>query len=490
MSNVINEHAPRVRWYGSFYFRIGFGFVVFVVAVLAAQSAMFTYIMARRGPFTGQSPNTVAAIVAAGVGAALADNPGVDLQAFVDREYQRLQPVYLVMADGRIVANRDEPLADDLRMAARGLLDGSAARGREPRIEGPPVVMTPIQVGGALRGMVVLPPRAQGSPVVRDVGRLLSLPGTLLLIAATIVATAVIFAPARRRLQALEAATERLGRGALSARAPETGGDEIAHVARSFNRMAGGLAARDEALRVLDRLRRQMLADVSHELKTPLTAMRGYLETLRMPHVDLDAPTRERYFQTLERETHRLDRIVQDLVDLARLEHGFGILDVRVFALERLFAHVVERHEQDARARRITMRVRIAPEADQIVGDPDRLEQVVENLVANALRHTPAGGAIEMCGRVDGGSVVLTVADSGTGIDAAHLAHVFERFYKAAEARTSDGTGSGLGLSIAKAIVERHHGTIAVTSAPGGTTFTIVLPQQVVPDVQSAPANV
>jgi signal transduction histidine kinase len=488
MSDVSNETAARVHWYGSFYFRIGFGFVVFVVAVLAAQSAMFNYIMARRAPFSGRSPNTVAAIVAADVGAALAQDPDVDLQAFVEREYQRLQPVYLVMADGRIAANRDQPLAGDLRTAARGLLGGSVARGDEPRFEGPPVVMTPIQVGGALRGMVVLPPRAQGSPLVRDVGRLLSLPGTLLLIAATIVVTAVIFAPARRRLQALEAATERLGRGDLSARAPETGGDEIAHVARSFNRMAAELAARDKALRRIDGLRRQMLADVSHELKTPLTAMRGYLETLRMPHVDLDAATRERYFQTLERETRRLDRIVQDLVDLARLEHGVGTLEVRVFALERVFTHVAQRHEQEARARRITIRVSIAPEADQIVGDPDRLEQVVENLVGNALLHTPAGGAIDMCGRLDGAAAVLTVADSGTGIDPAHLPHVFERFYKAEEART--GNGSGLGLSIAKAIVERHHGTIAVASAPAGTTFTVVLPQDVVADAQSPPANV
>ena len=469
----------RARWYRSFYFRIGFSFVVFVVAVLAAQSAIFSYIISRSRPFPLRSPNTVAAIVAADVGAALTQDAAIDLQEFVNREYAQMQPLYLVMKDGSVVANRREPLAEPLRRSAAGLLGGdSFALRRQPRFEGPAVVMAPIQVGGVLRGMVVLPPRLPGGPIAREFGRLLSIPGTALLVVATIIATAFIFEPARRRLKALEAAAERLGGGDLSARAPEAGGDEIARVAHAFNRMAGELAARDETLRTVDRQRRQMLADVSHELKTPLTAMRGYLETLQMPQVELDAPTRERYFQTLERETRRLDRIVQDLVDLARLENGVGPLDVRVFALERLFDHVAQRHDREARAREIGLRVSVAPEVDQVVGDPDRLEQVVENLVANALRHTPPGGHIEMCGRADDDAIVLTVADSGAGIAPEHLPHVFERFYKVDAARTRDQNGSGLGLSIAKAIVERHRGSIQVTSVPGRTAFTIVLPRQ------------
>ena len=140
------------------------------------------------------------------------------------------------------------------------------------------------------------------------------------LVLGTVLTTLMIFGPARRRLREVETAARRLGTGDLTARAPERGGDEMARVASAFNRMAGELAARDEALRTSDRLRRQMLADVSHELKTPLTAMRGYVETLSMAHradVTLDAATRERYFDILERETGRLDRIVKDLLDLA-----------------------------------------------------------------------------------------------------------------------------------------------------------------------------
>ena len=308
-------------------------------------------------------------------------------------------------------------------------------------------------------------------------GRLLSLPGTIVLVIATLVAVVVIFAPARRRLSALEDAAERLGAGDLTARAPDGGGDEIARVSRAFNRMAEDLAARDEALRTSDRLRRQMLADVSHELKTPLTAMRGYVETLRMSEVALDDDRRARYLETIASETLRLDRIVKDLLDLARYENNVAPLEVRVFDVGRLFHNVARRHEHETQRRHITVSVEIEPAADQIVADPDRIEQVVENLVTNAVRHTPESGRIELRAAIADASAVLSVADSGDGIAPEHLPYVFDRFYKVDPARAAGGAGSGLGLSIARAIVVRHGGTIAVASAPGSTIFTISLPQ-------------
>jgi signal transduction histidine kinase len=319
--------------------------VIFVVALIVAQSAIFSYNIARR-PFNLRPPNTVAAMSRPISGRRWRRIP-ISIWQYLNREY-RPDPA----------ADRgDEGWPRRLQPAGAAARRHPARRGRcarrddlypgaEPRIDAT-VVMAPIQVAGELRGMAVLPPLRQGSPVVRDVGRILSVPGTVLLIVATTIVAAFIFAPARRRLQALEAATVRLARRDLSARAPEGGGDEIAHVAGAFNRMALDLAARDEALRTVDRLRRQMLADVSHELKTPLTAMRGYLETLRMTDVALDAATRERYFETIERETLRLDRIVQDLLDLARLENGVGAMHVRMFAIGKLFEHVV--HHQSTK---------------------------------------------------------------------------------------------------------------------------------------------
>jgi len=219
-----------------------------------------------------------------------------------------------------------------------------------------------------------------------------------------------------------------------------------------------------------------MFADVSHELKTPLTAMRGYLETLQMPDVEIDAPARARYLDTITRETLRLDRIVKDLLDLARYENGVGSLEPRTFAVDRLFEHVIRRHEHEAQTRNVTLVAGVAEAADQIVGDPDRLEQVIENLVANALHHTPDGGRVELTAAAEAAAVRLAVVDSGEGIAPEHVPHVFDRFYKVDASRTNGAGGSGLGLSIAKAIVERHGGTIDVASRPGRTEFRIVLP--------------
>ena len=399
------------------------------------------------------------------------------------------------MRDGSVSGNSTEALSDEIRRSAESALRGTDARqgGTLPRLVGP-VVTAPVQVDSELRGLVVMPPPPPGG-ALRDVGRLLSLPGTIVLVVATLAAVVVIFGPARRRLSALEDAAERLGAGDLAARAPEDGGgDEIARVSRAFNRMAVELAARDEALRTSDRLRRQMLADVSHELKTPLTAMRGYVETLRMPEVALDDDRRAKYLETIESETLRLDRIVKDLLDLARYENAVVPIQARVFDVGRVFHHVVRRHEHETRTRQMTVSVEIEPAADQIVADPDRVEQVIENLVTNAVRHTPDRGRIELRAAVLDGSAVLSVADSGDGIAPEHLPYVFDRFYKVDPARAASpeqgrgagGAGSGLGLSIVKAIVSRHGGTVTVASVPGNTTFTVTLPQPPHPDIVKA----
>jgi signal transduction histidine kinase len=277
-----------------------------------------------------------------------------------------------------------------------------------------------------------------------------SVPVTLLLIVAAL-AAAIALSLVRSRVRALEAA---------------------------FVGVRLDLAARDEARSEADQARRQMLADVSHELKTPLTALRGYLETLHLSDLDLDPAVRARYFHTIERETVRLDRLADDLLDLARLEAHVGAINARLFAVERVFQHVMLRHEHETRQREIEVEVSVAEEADQIVADPERIEQMVENLFANALRSTPAGGHVELRANSDGNAVVLSVVHSGHGIPADRVPFVFDRFHPAEPSRRRDAPDSGLGLSIAKAIAERHHGSIGVTSVPGRTAFTIVLPHQ------------
>ena len=284
----------------------------------------------------------------------------------------------------------------------------------------------------------------------------------------------VVFGPARRRLKAVQEATERLGAGDLDARAPDYGGDEVAALARSFNKMALELASRARALEASDAARRQLLADVSHELMTPLTAMRGYVETLGMTELKLDTPTRERYMRIVTEETHRLERIIGDLLDLARLEGGGTSMRRERVDVNAIFTRVAARHERELRERGIRLVQRVEPGAEHVIGDSDRLEQALQNLAANALRHTPEGGEILLSSSLAPDGSLLTIRDTGPGIPEEHLPLIFERFYKVDAARKAAG-GSGLGLSIVKAIVERHGGRISARN-DNGAIFEIVLP--------------
>jgi signal transduction histidine kinase len=329
-------------------------------------------------------------------------------------------------------------------------------------------------VHGDFVGLVtVLPGRPALMATLRPLAPTLTLSGLAVLGLGAAAAALVIFGPVRRRLQQLEDAATRLGAGETRARAPEHGGDEVAALARSFNRMAADLQARAEALTASDKARRQLLADVSHELMTPLTAMRGYLETLAMAELTLDPPTRERYLRIVDEETRRLEHIIGDLLDLARLE-GSGAALRRTFVDTRaLFERVALRHERELMERGVRLVVRVDPAATQVVGDPDRLQQALQNLAANALRHTPAGGEITLAAEPAGGATRIVVRDTGPGIAPEHLPLIFDRFYKADVSRA--GGGTGLGLSIVKAIVERHGGTIAVRN-DRGAVFEILIP--------------
>jgi signal transduction histidine kinase len=468
----------RLAWYRSFYWRIGVTFVGFVVIILITQGLILSQIISTEDVQNQYRAPVLAAEVAADVAPVLARDRGADLGVHLKSRFPPEQAgrfVFVAVPGGTIFSSTAQPVPESIRLTVmsafgeRPLQFTDAVR---------PITTAPVLVGQQLVGLVlVLVLESQPTGLRHELGRLLSLPSTLVLIVAAVVVALVVFNPARRRLAALEEAAQRLGQGDLTARASQAGGDEIARVAAAFNRMAGELENRDAALRTSDGLRRQMMADVSHELKTPLTAMRGYIETLRMPEVALDADRRDRYFETIDRETRRLERIVKDLLDLARYEHGAVVLQRRLFDIERLFQNVAERHEREAHAKSVSIRIHVDPLADQLVADPDRIEQAIENLVGNALRYTPEGGTITLRATQAEGAATLSVSDTGRGIAAEHLWHVFDRFYKADAARAAESSGSGLGLSITKAIIERHGGTIRVTSQPGATTFTIVLPQ-------------
>ena len=464
-------------WHRSLYWRIAVGLTVFLAVMLVAQGLLFIWMTDRiAGSMPARSPRRLAVLVASDVGAALEREPRLDLERYVRDQFGHVfRPIFVVLEDGRIVSNHDDDIPATVQTRLRALASRLASRdpgeapGRRRRSE-----LAPVVVGGAVvGGVAVSPGRPPFSLLVRELGPTMGVIGAAVLIIGGTVIALVVFGPARRRLRQLEDATERLGAGDLSARAPQEGGDEVAQLARSFNRMAAELATRAEALDASDRARRQLLADVSHELMTPLTAMRGYLETLSMPEMRLDAATRERYVRIVDEETRRLENIVGDLLDLARLEGGSPSFERRRVDVRAVFDRVAARHERELAARRIELVRTVDEAAASVTGDPERLEQALQNLAGNALRHTPNGGRVTLTAASVPDAVRITVRDSGPGIPPEHLPRIFERFYKADASRA--GVGSGLGLSIVKAIVERHGGTIAARN-DGGAVFEIALP--------------
>lgn len=468
---------PQRAWYHSLYWRIALGFAVFLGGTLLVQAGVFLWLTARAPEtFPARSPGRFASLVASDLSGALARDPRLDVDEYVRREYMQRGPrFFVVMIDGRVATNDGGPPPAPLIAIARDRLERGAdgpPGDRRPRFFG----AAPVIVQGREAGLVTVIPRRY-STVIAEMAPIMTLVLIGVLVIGTALAAVLIFRPAHRRLEALEDATRRLGSGDLAARAPESGGDEIATLARSFNRMAEDLAARAAELQAADQARRQLLADVSHELMTPLTAIRGYLETLSMSELALDARTRARYLEIVSQETSRLERVIGDLLDLARLDGGAGALRWQAVPVESLFGRVAARHERECRERTITLTAAIEPGAEIAIGDPDRLEQALQNLAANALRATPAGGRIDLRAELAPEGVRLSVRDSGQGIPTEHLPFIFDRFYKIDASRAGAAGGSGLGLSIVKAIVERHGGRIAASSAPGaGTLMVITLP--------------
>ena len=493
-----------VPWHQSLYWRIALGLFAFVALMLVAEGALFLWISDRlAGAMPARSPRQLAGLVARDVGAALTRDPTLNLDTYVADQYEDVaQTFFVALRDGRVASNHDDIPAEimaELRAEMALIAErGGRRRGLRPggRLEGerfggdalprrmrpggpgprPLGEMAPVFVNDAQVGRVII--WAEDRPfwrIVRQLGPAMAVIAATVLAVGTALIALVVFGPVRRRLRGVQGATERLGAGDLSARAPEHGGDEVAALARSFNQMADELAARARALEASDRTRRQLMADVSHELMTPLTAMRGYVETLTMPELQLDPQTRQRYMGIITDETHRLEQIIGDLLDLARLEGGMMLRRERA-DVEQLFNRVAARHERETTNRRITLTRHVDAAAKSIVGDADRLEQALQNLAANALRHTPDMGQIRLTAERQGREVVLTVHDNGPGIPPEHLPLIFDRFYKADLSRKAAG-GSGLGLSIVKAIVELHGGTISVRN-DNGAVFEVRLPLQ------------
>src|SRR3990172_3849103 len=267
-------------------------------------------------------------------------------------------------------------------------------------------------------------------------------------------------------LRAVSQAAEAIAAGQLDRRVEAKTADEIGRLAQSFNRMAESLAQADVQ-------RRNMVADIAHELRTPLTVVQGSLEAMLDGVYDLNPEN----IASIHQQTALLSRLVADLRDLALAEAGQLRLDWQSVDLEAVIAQASNGLQSQALEKGVTFKVELPQGLPRIRGDGQRLQQVLFNLVSNALRHTPTGGTVKTAVEVKEDRVVIRVQDTGSGIPAEDLPHVFERFYRVDRSRARSTGGSGLGLTIAKRIVEAHGGQIWAQSWLGaGSTFAFSLP--------------
>jgi signal transduction histidine kinase len=271
-------------------------------------------------------------------------------------------------------------------------------------------------------------------------------------------------------LREMADAARAMAKGNYDRRVSATSRDEVGELARAFNKMAAELAE-------TDRLRRDLVANVSHELRTPITALHAVLENL----VDGVESPDPQTFRTMLAQVERLGRLVTQLLDLSRLESGAVPLERSEFVVEPVLDHAVR--EQQLHAPGVDVEVLVETPGLTADGDPERVHQVVANLLENAVRYTPNGGRVEVRARRAHEGLTIEVCDEGPGIAEGQEARVFERFYRADTARASSKGGAGLGLAIARGFIETNGGRVWAESRAGsGTSFSIEFPLRDVPE--------
>lgn len=277
------------------------------------------------------------------------------------------------------------------------------------------------------------------------------------------------------RINQLKNAAEELADGNLKTRVLVNGRDEVASLAETFNQMAEQLQAADQRQRELESLRRDLIAWVSHDLQTPLTSMRAILEALSDGVVE-DPETVKRYLLTAQRDVRSLSSLIDDLFHLAQLDAGGLPLHRADASLSDLVSDTLESFTELAKQQQITLEGNVDSDVDPVHMDTQSIGRVLNNLIGNALRHTPAQGRVSVWVRRNP-NVEVTVSDTGEGIRAEDIPHVFERFYRGEKSRSRATGGAGLGLAIARGIVQAHGGEINVESEMGkGAQFTFRLP--------------
>jgi len=296
--------------------------------------------------------------------------------------------------------------------------------------------------------------------------------GLMVAVALSIILSRTMLEPIRGMTEA----AEKMSGGDFSDKIEVQSDDEIGILSQTFNDMAARLEANLEELRKSEQMRREFVANVSHELRTPITSIKSYAETLADTE-DLPPEMQSSFLQVIVNESDRMTKIVQDLLELSRFDAGSTKFVFEEFNLEKSVRDVHAAIALDAKKRCHIVNLELEWKLPNIIGDRARIEQVLLNLMTNAVKYTPDGGTIDISSGHAGEYVWIEVRDTGVGIPKEDLEHVFDRFYRVDKARSRESGGTGLGLSIANEIVARHGGRITIDSVCGeGTVATVTLP--------------
>ncbi len=350
----------------------------------------------------------------------------------------------------QVLNQRGEVVADSEGAA------GGAALTSTP-LEHWPIILDGVLIGelvveGSLMGAAVVDP----APLVGSVTRAVFFAAAIAAVAGLALA-AIFVRQITRPLVDLTHASRRIARGDLRVRLPVKSADEVGELTATFNQMAASLEKQES-------LRRNLMADIAHELRTPLTGIQGAIEAMQDGVFPADAEN----LAGLHAEVLLLNRLVDDLRTLANAEAGQLILEKTQIDLAELCRRQVNAMQRRADERGIALTINCPAQTQLIEADGQRLNQVLLNLLDNALRHTPAGGSVVVSLHAADDRVYVTITDSGVGIPAEDLPHVFDRFYRGDRSRTRATGGSGLGLAIARQLVEAHGGCMWVDSPPPG----------------------
>ncbi|MBX5476790.1 MAG: HAMP domain-containing histidine kinase [Clostridia bacterium] len=389
----------------------------------------------------------------------------------------RAFPATPVFQPGRRLPGPVARLADRARSSGAGAGAPVGASG---------IVAAAVPVGGRGPGwvMILFQPVRDLDPAIRQVKRAV-LAWTLAGLLLALLMAALTGGALARRLGALSRAARAMADGRLDARVPVEGGDEVADVARSFNLMADRLQKTISDLRRSEDLRRDFMASLAHDLRTPVTSIGGFAEALR-DGVVRDPDQQRRYAGIIVTEARRLGRLVQDLFDYARLQAGQLEFRMQPLDVRRWFEDFCDAARARVEGAGFTFEASMPADDVTVLADGDRLARALTNLVDNALRYAPAGSRVALEASVRGDEVRFSVADEGPGVPEEERERIWDRFYRGRQAgsRAGEDAGSGLGLAIVKSIVEAHGGRVGVDagggngSPPRGSRFWFALPRR------------